>query len=86
MDSEYNWAEQLPNAYRDIAKVLDFGARKYSPFGFVQEPPLRFAGSCMRHVGNWLKGERFDKESGLPNLAHAIVNLMFLLEKQWKND
>lgn len=38
--------------------------------------------SCMRHLQSWFAGENTDPESGLPHLAHAACNLLFLLAYQ----
>jgi len=40
----------------------------------------RLYGSAFRHMLGWWGSERLDDESGLPHLAHAIANLMMLIE------
>ena len=42
---------------------------------------IKFA--CHRHLQAWWSGERLDKESGLPHLAHAVCCLLFLM---WGDD
>jgi hypothetical protein len=39
----------------------------------------RCVASLKRHLNKWLKGERYDRESKRPHLAHVITNAMFLL-------
>lgn len=70
-------------AILELAKVLDFGAKKYAEHnwrkGFTLNRPYSAA---MRHMLAWNAGETTDPESGLNHLAHAMCNLMFLLELQ----
>lgn len=40
----------------------------------------RYWDATLRHVFAIAKGEELDKKSGLPHLAHAACNLLFLLE------
>ena len=70
-------------AILELAKVLSFGAQKYSAHnwrnGFEFSRPYS---ACLRHLLAWNAGENTDPESGLNHLAHAMCNLMFLLELQ----
>jgi len=43
----------------------------------------RIYNALMRHIQNWKKGEKIDSESGKTHLAHALVNVVFLM---WKED
>jgi hypothetical protein len=38
----------------------------------------------MRHVTDWWDGEKNDKGSGLPHLAHAACDILFLLAMEEK--
>ena len=68
----------------EVGKVLAYGVEKYDKVnkaynwrqGMSWSRPLAAA---FRHIAAWQKGERFDPESKQQHLAHAIVNLMFLL-------
>ncbi len=65
----------------DIARVLEFGATKYDEHNWCLGMPwLKLAGSVLRHFFAWLWGEDNDSESGLPHLAHAACDILFLLE------
>jgi hypothetical protein len=69
--------------YEDVAKVLTFGAVKYSDDNWKkvlrgERGPDRYFAAAMRHLVAWKKGEIIDPESGLPHLAHAQCCLMFL--------
>lgn len=68
-----------PLAMEGLAKVLDFGARKYAVdnwrggFNFT-----RIIGSLERHLNAIKSGEDIDPESGLPHIDHVGCNWMFL--------
>ena len=67
-------------ALNEIAKVLDFGAKKYSAHNWRQGFKWsRLAGAAMRHIVAWIGGEDKDPESRLSHLAHACCCLMMLL-------
>ena len=81
-DSEKIRLELLPvRPLLDIGKVLTFGAKKYEPRiwekGFAWS---RAYAAALRHLFAWWSGETYDKETGLNHLAHALCEIMFLLE------
>jgi hypothetical protein len=41
---------------------------------------MEFLGSGMRHLVSFIGGEDNDPESGLSHLAHAAVNMLFVLD------
>ena len=67
-------------AITEIAKVLEFGATKYSAHnwrgGFVWS---RTFSALLRHLWAFWRGEDKDPETGLSHLAHAGCNILFLL-------
>lgn len=67
-------------AITEIAKVLEFGATKYSAHnwrgGFVWS---RTFAALLRHLWAFWRGEDKDPETGLSHLAHAGCNILFLL-------
>lgn len=65
-----------------LGDVMRFGASKYSEESWrkVPEGQKRYYAAAMRHLLDWKGGERINEESGLPHLAHAAVNIMFLAE------
>lgn len=70
-----------PGFVVEVGRVLTFGARKYAPNNWRKGLPWsRTLGATLRHLFAWAKGEEADPESGLPHLAHAACNLMFLME------
>lgn len=73
--------ELLPiEALAEVAKVLQYGTVKYGRDNWWNGMPwLELAGSALRHIFAWLMREEHDRESGLPHLAHAATNILFLL-------
>jgi len=77
------------DAYEGCAKVLTFGAEKYTPNGWrtVPDAQNRYYSALIRHLNaqkNYIdagnKGLALDEESGLPHLDHAQCCLVFLRE------
>ena len=73
--------ELLPQAsLQEIAKVLTFGAQKYSDHNWTKGIAYsRLLGAAFRHLGAWAVGQDKDKETGLSHLAHAGCCIVFLL-------
>ena len=70
-----------PKAIQHLAKVLTFGAKKYKPNNWRNNTDLsRYEGALLRHFEAYRMGELLDEETGMPHLAHALTNLVFLLE------
>lgn len=66
---------------QSIVEVLAHGAKKYAPNNWkhVRGARDRYFSAAMRHTLAWYQGEQLDAESGLPHLAHAATDLLFLL-------
>lgn len=71
-------------AYLSIGAVITLGAKKYAPRNWQKLESFddRFYAALMRHLTSWRLGEKHDPETGLPHLAHAGCNLVFLLSKE----
>lgn len=70
-----------PAALEALTDVLTFGANKYRDRNWeVGMPWGRAFAAAMRHLWAWWRGETLDPETGFNHLAHAMCNLMFLLE------
>jgi hypothetical protein len=70
LDSE--WLEE-------VARVLGFGGRKYTPENWRNGIAVtRLISSCYRHLSAVNKGEDQDPESGLSHAAHLSCDVMFL--------
>lgn len=75
--------ELLPiNQIRKVVKVLTDGAAKYGDNGWrsVDNPQERFYAAMMRHLYEWRRGRKTDKESGFNHMIHVICNAIFLAE------
>jgi len=72
-----------PKALREAAEVLTYGASKYAAHSWVNVESERYLDALHRHLSARQAGEMFDQESGLLHLAHAAVNILFLLEREF---
>ena len=72
-----------PEFEQSVAEVLTYGAEKYSENSWqkIENREERYYAALRRHIAAWRMGEEIDKESGLPHLAHAACNIMFLMYK-----
>lgn len=69
-------------ALQAVSMVGTFGARKYTPSGWLEVPDAkqRYEDAMLRH---WLKeaaGETTDEDSGLLHAAHRAWNALAVLE------
>lgn len=70
-------------AMEEVAKVLTYGAQKYSADNWRHGMSWRrLIGASLRHLFAFMRGEDNDSETGLSHLAHAGCCIMFLLEYQ----
>lgn len=70
-----------PNALLEVAKVFTAGAQKYNAYNFSKgENNTTYIDACLRHINQYLLNKDTDDESGLPHLAHAISNLMMVID------
>lgn len=72
--------EISPEAIEAEGMVLLYGQKKYGLANWRRGIHFtRLYASALRHLLAWRRGEDIDLESGLPHLAHARVNIGFLL-------
>lgn len=71
-----------------IADILTFGAEKYGEktWKTVPDAPKRYKAALFRHLIAWCKGEKIDKESGRSHLHHALVNIIFMIYFELKEE
>jgi hypothetical protein len=74
--------ELLPTqALEEIAKVLDFGRKKYDSWNWAKGFKwTRLIGAAIRHLYAYQRGEDKDPESNLSHIAHAGCCILFLLQ------
>lgn len=82
-DDKISYALVPQEAVDELAKVLNFGAGKYTPHNWRKGLKYsRCYDAMLRHLFAWWGGEDIDKESGLSHLAHAMCCLSFLITYQ----
>ena len=77
------WSLMPFEQLEDVVRVLENGAAKYSRDNWKKCDNFdRYKDALMRHVTAYIKGEKDDNGEdgdGLPHLAHAICNCLFLM-------
>jgi hypothetical protein len=69
-----------PDAIKAMAKVLDFGATRYSERNWEKGANYSVPyASLMRHLLAFWEGEDNDPESNLPHLYHVLMNAAMLV-------
>ena len=72
-----------PELLEETARVLTYGAQKYSAHNWAQGASWsRDFSAMMRHMGAWWGVEVNDSETGVSHLAHAACCLSFLIAYQ----
>lgn len=70
----------VPPEFEEVVKVLTFGAQKYADRNWENGISYgRLFAATMRHLWEFVKGNRTDPETGLHHLAHAACDVLFLL-------
>ena len=69
-----------PEVMWAMGDILSYGATKYEARGWEKGIAYeRIVASLLRHLYAWYGREDTDKESGLPHIEHALVNLAMLV-------
>lgn len=64
--------QEITDAY---ARVAEFGAKKYGPWNWAKGlPRVQLLGSLLRHAFAYLRGEDYDRETGLLHADHILWN------------
>lgn len=78
--------DMLGDPVRDVVRALMHGAETYNEdprdpnYRRVENPIDRFGNALSRHwIDGYLAGEKFDRDSKLPHLAHLVVNALFIM-------
>jgi hypothetical protein len=70
---------------KEISSVREYGIEKYgSGEDWLTTEPIKHLEACIRHVRAFMDKEHFDQESGIHHLAHAASNLMFEIERMYR--
>lgn len=68
------------DAFREIVRVLAFGAKKYAPRNWEKGIVFsRLYAATIRHLTAWWGGEDLDPETNTSHLANAGCDIMFML-------
>jgi hypothetical protein len=83
-ESQTVWKTQYqlidPVFLHELAEVLTHGAKKYAPNNWMRGMSWTDVyRAILHHLNDWHRGEDIDPDSGLPHLAHAVCELMFLM-------
>jgi hypothetical protein len=72
----------FPRALKEVGKVATFGAKKYTPYGWLSVPNgiERYTDAMHRHLLDEAIGELVDRESDILHAAHAAWNALARLE------
>lgn len=75
-----------PELLTEVAKVLTFGANKYSERNWEKGMDWgRVYGALQRHLNAWASREGCDKETGFSHLSHAACCIAFLIAYEKRN-
>lgn len=70
-----------PHALEDVAAVFTYGAAKYADRNYERGMEIsRVYAATHRHLNAYWRGQDLDEESALSHLAHAVTDLMILME------
>jgi len=66
-----------------VTAIREYGCQEYhDPENWRKVEAERYKNAAYRHWLAYLKGEKFDEESGLPHLWHLACNIAFLIEME----
>jgi len=70
-----------PHVIQALGNVLTYGSLKYEDDNWKKLDNLenRYYGACLRHLMTWKCGFKYDDETNLNHLVHAMCNIHFLL-------
>ena len=71
---------------RLAAKVMALGIGKHPLNTWKSESKWHQQAALMRHFSEYMEGNYYDKETGLPALAHCLCRLLFLIALEEQNE
>lgn len=83
---EMGYILEYPNALEALVRVMEHGAKKYARNNWKlgNKPDSEYLDAAMRHLFKHNSEGYFDKESNCLHIAHAVWNLMTLIELNLK--
>lgn len=77
----------LPHAAEALVRIREYGLKKYPQAdNWKSVPKEDWTDAMFRHLMKYIGGEETDEESGMPHLWHALCNLSYLIELDWKEN
>lgn len=73
------WTLLPLDSLREVVKVLEYGAKKYSADNWQKVDKERYKEALWRHWVAYNQGEKVDPETGISHLAHLLCDGLFLL-------
>lgn len=79
--------ELIPtSALKSMARVLTFGAKKYTANSWQRVEVERYKGALLRHLVAYLDDPYgVDEESGLLHSEHLLINAVFINDEVHRN-
>ena len=78
-----------PQAIKDIAEVLTYGAKKYDAHNWRDNGGLAYSrvyAAAQRHLLSFWDGQSLDEETGMSHLAHAACCIVFLMSYETEDN
>ena len=78
-----------PQAIKDIAEVLTYGAQKYDAHNWRDNGGLAYSrvyAAAQRHLLSFWDGQSLDEETGMSHLAHAACCIVFLMSYETEDN
>jgi len=74
-------------AIRIVTRVLMFGVEKYGENNWkLCDDRDRYVNAALRHITDYIEGEKKDPETNLSPIAHAICDLLFVLHFELEDE
>ena len=72
----------------EVVKVMQHGAKKYGRDNwlYVTDSKKRYTAAGLRHLIAYMKGEKYDPDSGYHHLAHAVCCFLFIIYNEGTED
>lgn len=85
---ELDYILEFPTPVEAFCRVKEHGAAKYERGNWRKggKPDHEYTSACLRHILAFKRGEFYADDSGCAHLAHAIWNLMALMELNYPGD
>lgn len=79
---ELDYLLEFPTAVQAFCRVKELGAAKYDRGNWKKggKPDHEYTSACLRHLLAFKSGEYYANDSGCAHLAHAMWNIMALME------